>query len=71
MLRLSMRQTLWRAGAIRCVLVKQLQPRLTYAVQVFNGTRVVYTELVEHPEEAGQAAAALWGVFRDSESVGL
>jgi hypothetical protein len=58
----SILQTLWTTGAIRCVLVKQLEPP-RYAVQVFNGARVVYTELVEHPEEAGEIAATLCGAF--------
>jgi len=57
-------QTLWTNGAIRCVLVKQREPPM-YVVQVFNGTRVVCTELVEHPEEAGEVAATLCGVFID------
>jgi hypothetical protein len=61
---LSILQTLWTTEAVRCVLVKQLQPPL-YAVQIFDGTRVVYTELVPDPETAGEIAAALWGVFID------
>ena len=61
---LSIVQTLWTAGAIRCVLVKQLQPR-TYAVQLFDGARLLYTELVQQPEDAGEVAAALRDVFID------
>jgi hypothetical protein len=46
-------------GSIRCVLVQQLQPPL-YAVRVFDGTSVVYTELVEGPEKGFDIAARLW-----------
>jgi len=60
----SMLQTLWTMGAIRCVLVKQRQPPI-YSVHVFNGARAVYFQLVEHPEEAGDVAATLYGVFID------
>ena len=59
-----MLQTLWRTGTIRCVLVKQLQPP-KYAVQIFDGTRLVCTQLVEQPQEAGEVAATLCGVFID------
>jgi len=41
------------------VLVQQLQPPL-YAVRVFDGTSVVYTELVEGPEKGFDIAARLW-----------
>jgi len=46
-------------GAIRCVLVQQLQPPL-YAVRIFDGTNVVYTELVEGLEKGFNIAARLW-----------
>jgi hypothetical protein len=62
--RLSVLQTLWTTGAIRCVLVKQLQPP-TYAVQLFDGTCLLYTQLVDQPQEAGELAASLWGLFID------
>jgi hypothetical protein len=61
---ISVLRTLWTTEAIRCVLVKQLQPPV-YAVQIFDGTSLVCTELVDDPQEAGEIAAALWGVFVD------
>jgi hypothetical protein len=61
---LSILQTLWTTGSIRCVLAKQLQPS-QYAVLLFDGTRLLYTELVEGPKEAGEVAASLCGVFID------
>jgi hypothetical protein len=64
---LAVLQTLWTTGAIRCVLVKQRQPP-TYALQVFDGARVIYTELVEPLEQAGEVAATLWGIFVDGSS---
>jgi hypothetical protein len=61
---LSILQTLWSTDSYRCVLVKHLQPP-AYAVQLFDGTRVVYAELVDDPQEAGEVAASLWAVFVD------
>jgi hypothetical protein len=61
---LSVIRTLWAREPIRCVLRQQLHPPVT-AVQVFAGTRALYTELVNDTEEARQVAAVLWAVFID------
>jgi len=62
---LAVLRTLWSDGPLRCVLLKQLQPPL-YAVQLYSGTRVLLTELVDDPEEAGAVAAQLWVEFSKS-----
>ena len=46
------------------MLVKQLQPR-AYAVQLFDGARVVSPNVVDSHAEAFDVAAVLWGVFID------
>jgi len=61
---LSVLQTLWTTDSLRCVLVRQLQPE-AYVVHVFDGIRAVRSELVKHPEEAGEVAATLWAPFID------
>ena len=61
---LSILETLWTRDSFRCVFVQHLQPAV-YAVQVFEGTTVIYTELVDGREEALNAAATLWAVFID------
>jgi hypothetical protein len=54
---LSVLQTLWTRGMIRCVFVQHLRPPV-YAVQVFDGANVIYTELVDDREEALNVAAS-------------
>jgi hypothetical protein len=61
---LAILKTLWTAGTMRCVLLKQIEPPAC-AVQLYDGTFLVCTELVDGPEEAGEVAATLWGVFID------
>jgi len=53
---------LWTTDTVRCVLDIQLQPP-AYAVTLFEGARLVYTDVVEHPEQAGEVAATLFGIF--------
>ena len=62
---LAILRTLWTEGALRCVLLKQLQPPL-YAVQLYDGAHVMCTELMDDPEQAGQVAARLWDQFRQT-----
>jgi len=59
MMALAILRTLWSEGPLRCVLLKQLQPPL-YAVQLYSGTRVLFTKLVGDPAEARAVAAQLW-----------
>lgn len=61
---LSIVETLWTKNSIRCVFVTHLRP-LVCAVQVFDGTSSIYSELVEDREEAINTAATLWAVFID------
>jgi hypothetical protein len=58
----SVLHTLWTRDTIRCVFVRHLRPP-AYAVQVFDGANVIYTELVDDREEAVRVAATLWAVF--------
>jgi len=60
----SVLETLWTRDTIRCALVWDLQPPV-YAVQVFDGAAVIYTERVDDREEAVRVAATLWAVFID------
>jgi len=62
---LAVVRTLWSEGPLRCVLLMQLQPRM-YAVQLFDGTRVIHTELADDLEEADSVAARLWDQFSES-----
>ena len=61
---LSILETLWTRDSCRCVFVQHLQPSV-YAVQIFDGTTPIYTELVDDREEALNVAATLWAVFVD------
>jgi hypothetical protein len=62
---LAVVRTLWTEGRLRCVFLKQLQPPM-YAVQLYEGTRVICTEFVDDPGEAGYVAARLWDRFSES-----
>jgi hypothetical protein len=46
------------------VFVQHLRPPV-YAVQIFDGTTPIYTELVDDREEALSVTATLWAVFVD------
>ena len=59
MVYLALHRTLWSRGQTRCVLVQQPQPPLL-AVQVFQGSQAVYTELVESLKEAFDVASEIW-----------
>jgi hypothetical protein len=61
---LSILETLWTRDSCRCVFVQHLRPPV-YAVQIFDGTAAIYTELVDDREEALSVAATLWAVFVD------
>jgi hypothetical protein len=61
---LSILETLWTRDSYRCVFVQHLRPPV-YAIQVFDGTTAIYSELVDGREEAVNVAATLWAVFVD------